>query len=353
MCVAWLTSALFCLGSVLGQAQNNAPAPVAATLVAIEQPTATFKQYIDTIKKQTGFELLYPAPLADKPLSLTQAKVPFWQVVEELAEASNTRIEYSKGVVKLVPLEPRQLRQPSSVDGPFRVVLLSVGAKVDYRTSKQECLFDLEVQWEPRFPVYLLDTIPQATVAPAGVLQASQKPGSPIFPRGYTEVASVRFSMVQFDSQPMTLQGVLNVVAAERLLQVPFANLASDKPLSVTESGVEVTLQPVQRFDKRTEFALELQYPSSHPPFESFQQWAVGNRLLLLPPNSATPYVVAPESSNTDSDGRRVRGNYFVPKSGNRALDLSQLAGWKLVYETPSPLVQQQIQFQLKNIQRP
>jgi hypothetical protein len=93
---------------------------------------------------------------------------------------------------------------------------------------------------------------------------------------------------------------------------------------------------------------LKLEYPKDHPVFESFeaQKWLRDNRLQLVSPQ-AKP--TEPESEEiTIENGRIVLATYRFPANLNPLVK-----GWSLIYETPSPLVEMKVPFELKNIPIP
>jgi hypothetical protein len=89
-----------------------------------------------------------------------------------------------------------------------------------------------------------------------------------------------------------------------------------------------------------------LVYPESHPEFESFQVWAASNKLRVF---DAAGKLMKETDYNTSENGRRISATYFldVPKA---AVNLN---GWRLVYETPAPMVEQKVRFELKDILLP
>jgi hypothetical protein len=96
---------------------------------------------------------------------------------------------------------------------------------------------------------------------------------------------------------------------------------------------------------------VELEYPESHPEFESFQQWSGSNEFRLFAPNQEAG--VKPSTYSTDERGRRVTTAYSFTGPNGAAFALPDLKGWRVVYETPCPMAEQTLTFKLKGITLP
>jgi hypothetical protein len=278
---------------------------------------------------------------------------PFWAVLEKLADRTGSRIALDNGTVKLVKRPDGVKSSPSAIDGPFRVVVKKVLARKDFDTGLSEYEVHLEVMWEARFPVYLIDSEPSVKSATAGgKSRAADAPTGRVLPTGYSHTAVVRLRNIPRGASKIdTLSGSFRVVAAEKVLAVEFTDLTGDKPVSQTADGVKVTMRPIRKLEKRAELGFELEYPPSHPEFESFQLWAGANKLKLIGPDNRTTLV--PSDFSTDENGRRVRADYNFSHPNGQAFTLPDLKGWRAVYQTPCPMVEQTVTFTLKDIELP
>ncbi len=349
--VAAVILVTFMTPTVLGQAQKPPP-PVAAKTVTLDLTDATIEAVAAAIQQQTGIALSYPKPLTSRKLTI-KASGPFWSVAERVAAETNCRLRVHDGKVQFVPLPPGVAAPLSSVDGPFRVAVKQVVSKHDFETGQSLTEVHLDLAWEPRFPVYLVDAEPKVTEAKGtnGAYKADA-PGGRVSVTGYSHPFVVRLRDVpRGESKLEALSGSLQVIAAERMLPVEFKNLTSDKPVAQSVEGVNVTLQPVKLTAGKLEVAFDLEYPPTHPEFESFQQWAATNKLRLT--NPAGQALGDPDDYNTVEvvNGRRVRATYFYDRSLPKGV--ANLKGWRAVYETPCPMVQQEVRFTLKNIALP
>lgn len=327
------------------------PAPVAAKTVTVDK-AATLAEATATLSKQTG--LAFDLGGADGKAAIKAAakNVPFWEAVEAVAADARCFVRVQGEKVVFTKRPDGVGAAPSSVDGPFRVVLRKVIARKDFEAAGTDHEFHLEVQWEPRFPVYLIDTEPQATAAVGEQKQTTDSPAVRGMPTGYTHAAVVRLKNIPREAKRIDeLTGTFRLVAADRMLAVEFKELTGDKPVTQTVDGVTLTLHPVVKYDKRAEFRVDLEYPETHPEFESFQQWSGANEFRLLAPNQATG--LKPSTYSADERGRRVTATYNFSGPNGAAFALPNLKGWRVVYHTPGPMSEQTLTFKLKGITLP
>lgn len=326
------------------------PSPVSAKPVTLSR-SAQPAEIAAEIRQQTGLPLELKS-VGPAPISVDFERTPFWTAVDELAAKTGTRPTFEAGVVKLIK-PPAGPAPPSAVDGPFRVVVKKVVARRDYETGVTEHEVHLDLMWEPRFPVYLVDAEP--TIASATIGERKLKATPPtgrVQPTGFSHASVIRLQGVRPGSTRIeTLSGTFRVVAAEKMLAVEFADLTSEQSVSKTADGVKVTLQPVRKLEQRMEIGFDLEYPASHPEFESYQLWAGSNKLRLIAPDNRT--VITPSDFYTDENGRRVRAGYNFTGPNGQPYTPPNLKGWRAVYETPCPLVEQTVTFTLKDIELP
>lgn len=328
------------------------PPPVGAKPVTLQKADAPAGEVAAAVTAQTGLAVEPVDPT--RKLTVAFDRTPFWKAVGAMCDATAARPTVEGNKVKLVP-RATPAAAPWDADGPFRVAVKKVVARRDFDAAATEYELHLEVLWEPRFPVYLIDGEPRVeAVAAAGAKPTAAAPTGRVMPTGYSHQAVLRLTNVPRGAKTIdTLTGTFGVVAAEKLLAVEFADLTADQPVTKTVEGVAVTLRPVKTTDRRTEFALDLRYPPSHPEFESFQLWATANRLRLTAPDNRTTRECHPDDSSVDAAGPRVRGEYNFPTAGPRAVTFGDRKGWRAVYETPGPMTEQTVRFTLKTIDLP
>ena len=130
--------------------------------------------------------------------------------------------------------------------------------------------------------------------------------------------------------------------------------MTGDKPTAQTADGVSVTLLPAKGFEKRVQFAVELEYPPGHPAkLDSYLSgWSKGNTFRLFAPND--PAGVTTDKVETNEQGRRVTASYSFPNpKGVGFAAATDLKGWRVVYRTPGPMSEQAFAFKLKGVPLP
>jgi len=326
--------------------ESGKPDPIAAKRVQTTAAESTLALAAASIAKQSGIDLDLTAVDGTAkvgPIPFTD----FWLAVEALAQQTGSRLVPTGGKVKFV----KGPAAPSSVDGPFRVSVKGVTAKRDFDTGESACDVQLEVAWEPRFPVTMIDNSPKVEVAKTGGESFKAGAGTGRVPTtGFIHSATVRVQGIPRSAATLdVLGGTFRVVASEKQLAVEFKDLTSDKPAIQTLDGVKLTLKPVKRLTGSAQFDFNLEYPASHPEFESFELWASANKLKLYAPDNRNAFE--PADYSTDESGRRIAASYSFPSPAGKPLP--DLKGWRAVYETPGPMLVQTVKFELKAIALP
>ncbi len=278
---------------------------------------------------------------------------PFWAALESVADQTKTKLALRDGGRSVV-LEPRATgREVSALAGPFRIVPRTVTGRLllDQGLSFHEV--ELDVHWEPRLPVFRIDSHPKITKAvdDRGIALTAEGGGSRHYPTTSLTDMKVRLTGLTRESKQIALlAGEFRATAAETVFAISFKNLAGKFPITETNSGVNVTLKSFEKIGGTWDAQLELTYPEGHPSFESFeeQKWLRDNRLRLVDPNGQ-PYE--PDNDDVIAAGRRVAATYRFKVLANAKPTTDK--GWALVCETPGPLMEMKVPFVLKNIPLP
>ncbi len=335
-----------------GGGAADKPPPVAAKQVTLKT-TGTLKEVAAELTQQTGLAFDLTAVDDKAKVNVNFNNAAAWTAIETIADQANCFVWVSGNTVKLTKRPNGVGAVSSGIDGPFRVVVKKVIARRDPELVDAEYEVHLEVQWEPRFPVYLIDTEPKATATVSKAKVVADAVSVRVIPSGYSHPAVVRLKNVPRAAKELDeLACSFRVVAAAKMLAVEFKDLTGDKPVSQTIDGVKVTLDPVQAADKRVEFTVTAEYPEGHPEFESFQLWHAANPFRLYSPNDATGGR-KPTGLNLGEGGRRpaIVYQYDAPNGG--AVALPDLKGWRAVYQTPGPMSEQEVTVTLKGIVLP
>jgi hypothetical protein len=278
--------------------------------------------------------------------------VPFWDALEAAADRAKARLVVRDGG-KTVALEPRAGgREVSAVSGPFRVVPRAVTGRLLLDGGAPVHEVELDVHWEPRMPVYRIDSLPRVTKAAddRGTALTAEGGASRHYPASALTDLKVRLTGLTRDSKRIgVLAGEFRATAAAKLLAVPFGNLADKFPQTQTADGVKVAVQSFKKVGPTWDAEVELTYPGGHPGFESFeeQKWLRDTRLRLVDPTAAAWDA---DSEDVVAAGRMVTATYRFKLLAN-ANPLAK--GWSLVCETPAPLAEVTVPFVLKDIPLP
>lgn len=333
-------------------AQSN-PATIAPTSFTFKKDNAPLGEVASELSRTAaGVAVKVEPQLLKAKCPAAFDGVPFWEALETAADRSKARLSVREGG-RTVMLEPRPgKREVSAVSGPFRVVPRSVTGRLllDSGTSFHDV--QLDVHWEPRMPVYRIDSQPRITKAEddRGTALKPEAGSSRHYPASSLTDLRIRLDGLTRESRQIaTLAGEFRATAAPKLLTVPFQNLGAKLPETQTVEGVKVMLKSFKLVGGMWEAELELTYPESHPTWDSFeeQKWLRDNRLRLVDPNAA-PYE--PDNDDVNASGRTVTAVYrfkLLQRQNPGA------KGWSLVCETPAPLVELTVPFSLKGIPIP
>jgi hypothetical protein len=345
-------AALLLASLTAAAAQPDATPAIRPTAVTFPKANATLAEFATEASKSPAGVTVTVDPRAVKAKGTPEfAGTPFWEALETAADRTKTRLVLRDGG-RTVLLEPRPKeidREVSAVVGPFRVVARKVigTAFLDTGTTSHEV--QLLAHWEPRMPVYRIDTHPKITRAEddGGRPLVAGTTSAHAYPSGVTADLFVQLTGLTRQSGAIgALAGEFRATAAERMLAVRFP-LGGKLPAEQTEAGVKVVLASFAKVGDTWNADLELTYPKGHPTFESFeeQKWLRDNRLRLVAPANRT---IEPESEDVVASGATVQATYRFKVAGAAPGN-----GWSLVCETPGPLVEMKVPFTLKGIPIP
>jgi len=337
-----------------GAAAQRDTAGIKPTAVTLKKDVAVLGEVAAKVSN-AGAGLIVkiePAATAKAKCAVAFERTPIWDALEAAADQTKTRLTLREGG-RVVVLEPRPAaRETSAISGPFRIVPRAVTGRLLLDRGVAFHDVDLDVHWEPRMPVFRIDTQPKITraVDDRGVALTAEGGSSSHHPTSAVTEMKVRLvGLTRESKQIATLEGEFRATVAEKLLTIPFNGLAGKYPMTSENDGVKVVLKSFKKEANTWDAELELTYPENHPAFESFeeQKWLRDNRLRLRDPNAAS---WEPDNDDVTASGRKVSATYrfkLLPNTNPIA------RGWSLVCETPSPLKEVKVPFVLKNIPLP
>ncbi len=328
--------------------------PVAAKAVTLTKG-GTLAAATAEMTKQTDIRFDFRPALGETKVRGGLTDVPFWDAVEALAADTKCFVGVQGSKLAFTPRPDGVPAPPSSISGPFRVVLKRVTAERDLEAAGTTCRVVLEVQWEPRFPVLLIDAEKVKAVAGQGTFADAtafemKRPTHP-----HAHEVTIRLKDIPRDAKTLDeLTGSFRLIAADKTLAVEFKDLTADTPTTMTTDGVGVTLLPAKGLAKRVEFGVKLVYPEGHPKMDSYQGgWSLANGFRLFAPGDpdGRPFD---SQQNVLDDGRNQELAYSYPNpAGVKFAAATDLKGWRAVYHTPGPMREQVVPFKLKGIPLP
>src|SRR5262245_24309851 len=340
--------------------------PLAPRTIKWEKPGGTLGEVTAALTKQSapvagvpGVPIEVPEELRKKPCDVKFKDTPFWDALQQAADRTGTRIVLTdKGRnVSLVPRGPSQ--EVAATSGAFRVVVREVAGYSKLELGVTYHQVKLLLHWEPRLRLYRVysPSITKVTDVPGSKITAESS-ATEILPSGATsgeaELIEVRLNGLNRSSERITsLAGEFKVHGTDRLLTFKFAEPGGKLPAEQKEVGVTATLKRVAKEDDTWEIEVELTYPPDQPAFQSFQQewWLRDNRLLVQSPNAAKSFVIS--EYELRQRGNTVLAIHRFKENAKTGLGNPTAKDWSIVYETPAPLVEMNVPFELKNIPLP
>jgi hypothetical protein len=336
-------------------AQVAPPTVIPPKTVTLPTKNPTLTDILKALPAQTGLAV-DAAGLdlaAQGPGGLNQ--VPFWTALEQVAAKAGARITLGNHGRRISLVKRSGPPPPSSVSGPFRVVVRQVRPTLDLETGLTFTELTLDLHWEPRFPVFRIDSQPTLTAIEddrnSKLTALTARSRTP--PTGAQFTTSIRIHGVPRSATKLNrVSGSFTVTASPRMLAFTFPDLAGSFPMpgtlpaGETENRVRVVLRRFEKVGDLWEAEFELTYPPAGPEFESFESWITENRARLVTPDRSR--TLNPVDEDVPETGRRTVAIYRF-----KGVDPGNRAGWSLVYETPAPLVEFPVRFDLKEIPLP
>ena len=336
---------MFSLGLAFSMLMVQEPSIPPAT-VTITKADATFTELFNAIEQQTRIKVT--SQVESKPIAATFAATPFWKVLQNIADATGTRIALHKHGETIELVERGQGSTIADSSGPFRIIVEEIVSKLDVATGKRSTDIALTIHWEPTFPVFRITTEPtlEDVKLDTGTTLKIEPNRTRAATRDYTHSTRITLPGIPRNIEKIdTLTGQFRVTAAKKMIPFQFKTLSTTKESTATDSGVSVRLEPVRQVDGRWEFRLIAEYPEEMPSFESFESWVTKNRFTLTSPTGKPM-----ESADWDipEQSERVVAIYRFS-----ATELPTLTGWSATYTTPTPLIEFDVPFTLTAIPLP
>jgi len=241
---------------------------------------------------------------------------------------------------------------PVSYSGVFRTTVKRMAVSRDLETGSHSCTVQLEVAWEPRFQPFYLDpkiiTVhygPDRTGAEKQV-QQQDKGQIPVTGRSTAEIDVHVPAPDRSVATIKALKGSFSVIVPTKMLRFTFANLKA-APAVKTEEAITASLREFVAEDDHWTAKVALQYPKGGPHFESYQSWLGNNKIALEKIGGKERWAPSGERILKMTSNQAIIEYYFENSSGKNA------AQWRLVYDTPAPIVEVTASFRFLDLPLP
>lgn len=355
-----LLRSLILLSLITAADDSKPPAPFAATRVTLDLNDVPLDKALDELQKQIPVTIDRERMDANRRVSLSVSRVPFWDALEKLAKAADHRTYFVENGRKILLVGNERVtyrESPLAIDGPFRLAAQRVRATYDLENDRSVYELDMNLNWEPGVAVFLVEppgkrvkardnTDKELTVLEAG----GRLPAS-----GGGLHLTVRLGEVPRSSRTIKkIEGEFTVVGAAGMLAFDFSKWG-EKEQSLTKDGVTVKVRNDFKKDSQLWTArVAIEYPSDGPQLESFEAsaWLADNEAYLVGADGKTRLEVNGGTEVISQSERRAEINYRWVPQGN-APALGDPKDWKLVVKTPSKLIEVPVKFKLENIPLP
>lgn len=332
----WRFVGMSLLVCTTAMAEDRIPAARLLTSQGQKKPTA---EALKVLEERMGSSIDGRA-VAERLVSWSWDKTPFWTSLEQLAEASDSHIVTTSGRIMLKP--GKQISH-SQIRGPFRFVVREVTSRFDLQSNVPVYEVSVEIAWEPWVNVFRLDTSPTVTKATtdSGRTITVAANNARTIASGTSSLLTVRPQGLKRQDQSFNMEGTVTLTLAESMLTFEYDSTGKSTGMA-TQDGVSARIVKSAAEVEDWIVDVALQYPKDSPKWESFEAsyWNRGNVLRLRPPTGA------PVLPDTVIDDGTIR---HVFKGRGKLIQRT----WKIDYRTPGPMREVTIPFELKNIPLP
>ena len=328
---------------IAGPARAAEP-PFPATLVSASG-SASLAGRIAAFGNRAGISIDATAIPKGRKSAASFTNTPFWEAVRTVANEAGGRVVV-EGFGDRLSVIPGSA-PPDFPAGPFRFVAKSVTTKFDYDTGRGGTDVAVELHWEPRIRVFRIAKYDVAIVGS----EMKSSDASKANVTGSRHVLTARFpSVPRTPEAKFGLRGAVTLTAAEKRLRVTFDDATAKNQTQMAER-VGVTLHSFEKFDDIWEAKVTVAYPPGRPEFESFEAetWLRDNACRLVSPDRTKTF----ETKNFQVKLTPTGATFVYRFPEDKAKGLRPGQGWRIEVDTPSPLVEYPLAFELKGIRLP
>ena len=313
----------------------------------------TLGDALEVISRESEIEFEHSAD-ESLPIQSSNAPLSFWHAVDLVLDQTNLDINHYGGDRETLQLVPRQETRQSRVDsaaysGVYRIEPTAISARRVFNQPGQSGLnLSMEITWQPGLtPIGL--TIPVAQLS--GKLDDGQslKPQTTentIDIAANSELAFSEFYLplelpTESPSQIESLRGTIQSLLPgnRHAFELPLTEVGNNQ----TVDAMTVELERVQRNGALYEIRFSVELKDADRALESHRQWIFQNPV----------YVRDAEGNRVENLGYEL---YRQTESGvgmGYLFEIDKLEGAKLVYESPTSVVRNEVDFVLQDIPLP
>ena len=353
--------------SALGKQAGKAS--VEASRITLSGKNITLADAIAAIQKQTGNQIVdlreeFGQQTTNPEFSVEWQDKEFWPAMDELATKTGLAFYLHTGERQIGLVMGPNPPKPLAYAGPLRISFEQIVRRIQFETNQKECLLQIEIGWEPKVRPILFEVKPDELEVIDDqdrkiAVAAEARPNAPEQEEMGAMKAAVDSSVIRTDliihlaslgkgaEKIKSIKGKMNVVLPANIQSFEFADLAAAKNVKKQSNNVTVTLEKFKVLDEGLWGAeVILEFEAMSEAFESYETWFYDNEAFLQKADGTRFPTNGGMTMTESSDGRIGIQYRFVDAPG-------KLADYKLVYRTPSTIVQDSVSFEFKDIELP
>jgi hypothetical protein len=323
-----------------------------ASRVSLDGQRRTLAQAALELGRQANVAIDTERADAQRPLAVRFDNVPFWDALEQLARASDSRITVSSQGARVALSRGPYRPIPVSVTSPFRFAWRGSSGRLSAETPSPHTDIAIEVAWEPSFKAYYLELDPNsitATDSQGKPLTIINEGASRVPVATGTPELNIKLRDVPRSVGRLNVSGAVKFLGTSEMLQFAFP-LAEEKP-STKRAEVTGTLLSFRKNVRLWTAVVELDYPRDMPELESFQSFLLDNEAWLRR-GDGTKFPVKKFELGFPRQGK-FPITYYISEADKDAPTLGDLKDWQLVVRVPGRIVEVKVPFRLQDMPLP
>ncbi len=320
------------------------------------QGTMKLNEVFAKIQEQTGnaIQIQGGEAAGQADVTVDWKETPFWDAIDDLIIEKSLRLvafATTENILMLAPANESEMPSPF-ISGPFRLDVNGVECQRTFGTQLEGLTrVSYIFSWEPRLdPVFM--QIPMNTVK---AKTADGKEILPTNPNAAPEIrlniggssAQVDVSMLRLDRKEeeiASIQGQLIISIPGERHQYEFKKFGTGKKQSQRFGDVGVTLEGAKRNGRVYEMRLFVEFGDSQGALDSYRGWILSNRAYILDAKDKQLENVGFQTYGASDNGIGVSYMFQLNEDPDN---------YRLIYESPSSIRKQTINYELKNIPLP